>query len=73
VLNRVVNDVAQPITGTSMACAYVSAMLALIKNAGDNDRQETVDALTGAATSVPGHNADKHGLGKVNWPDLLAP
>jgi subtilisin family serine protease len=73
VLDRVVNDVAQPITGTSMACAYVSAMLALIKNAGDYDRQETIDSLTGAAALETGQSKERHGLGTVNWPDLLAP
>jgi subtilisin len=71
VLDRMHNGTAKPITGTSMACAYVSAMLAVIKRVGGHDKLETINALIGAATHLTDPSMTRHGHGRVNWPDLL--
>jgi hypothetical protein len=71
VLDRVEPDgTGTRILGTSIACAHVSAVLAVLKDAGGFDRWETASALLGATTAVPGHDLTAHGVGQVNWPDL---
>jgi len=73
VLDRVDQDgTTTEITGTSIACAYVSAMLAVIKDVGGYGRQATIDSLAGAATKLTDHDDVEHGKGQVNWPEAVS-
>lgn len=74
VLDRVeAGGATKEITGTSIACAYVSAMLAVIKDRGGYDNQDTVDSMLAAATTLTDHDDTEHGYGQVTWPRVATP